>query len=130
MLTESDQELIALAQDLIAQRYREDHHHIAAALRTRSGRIFTGVHVEAHVGRITICGEAVAIGAAATAGDTDIDTIVAVCETGDIVSPCGMCRELISDYAPQARVIILRNGEPTPVPVLELLPDKYLREES
>ena len=130
MLTESDQELIALARDLIARRYVEDHHHIAAALRTRSGRIFTGVHVEAHVGRITICGEAVALGAAATAGDTDIDTIVAVCETGAIVSPCGMCRELISDYAPEARVISLRDGEPAVVPVGELLPDKYTRQES
>jgi len=72
----------------------------------------------------------VAIGAAATAGDTDIDTIVAVCETGAIVSPCGMCRELISDYAPEARVIILRDGEPALVPVGELLPDKYTRQES
>ena len=124
-----DEELIQIARDLIAERYREDHHHIAAALRTKSGKVFTGVHVEAYVGRITICGEAVAIGAAATAGDTAIDTIVAVNELGQIVSPCGMCRELISDYGPNAKVIIPRDGKPVAVPVGELLPDKYSRDD-
>jgi cytidine deaminase len=127
-VTRHDEELIRIARDLIAERFRPDHHHIAAALRTTSGRVFTGVHVEANVGRITLCGEAVAIGAAATTGDTAIDTIVAVNERGTIVSPCGMCRELISDYAPAARVIIERDGRAVAVPVGELIPDKYTRE--
>ena len=127
MLTKYDHGLVEVARELIAIRFEEDHHHIAAALRTTSGEIYTGVHVEAYVGRITICAEAVAIGAAATAGDTKIHTIVAVNELGDIVSPCGMCRELISDYSPEARVILQRQGEPITVPVLELLPDKYTR---
>ncbi len=129
MLTQQDQQLVTMAQDLIAKRFREGYHHIAAALRTTSGQIFTGVHVEAYIGRITVCGEAVAIGAAATAGDTAIDTIVAVNELGAIVSPCGMCRELISDYAPDAQVIIVREGVPVKVPVMALLPDKYTRED-
>ncbi len=128
MLDPRDQQLVEIATELISKRFREDYHHIAAALRTVSGKIFTGVHVEAYIGRITVCGEAVAIGAAATGGDTEIDTIVAVNELGDIVSPCGMCRELISDYGPDAKVIIVRQGEPVKVPVLELLPDKYSRE--
>jgi cytidine deaminase len=128
MIDRQDQQLIEIATELISKRFREGHHHIAAALRTVSGKIFTGVHVEAYVGRITVCGEAVAIGAAATGGDTEIDTIVAVNESGHIVSPCGMCRELISDYGPDAKVIIVRRGEPTKVPVLALLPDKYSRE--
>jgi cytidine deaminase len=129
MLNDSERELVALAGDLIQKRFKEGCHHIAAALRTRSGRVFSGVHVEAHVGRITICGEAVAIGAAATAGDTDIETIVAVNELGQIVSPCGMCREMISDYAPQAMVIIPREGQPKSVPVRDLLPFKYSRDD-
>ena len=116
-----------MACALIRQRYIEGRHHIAAVLRTRKGSVFTGVHVEANVGRITVCGEAVAIGAAATAGDTEIETIVAVNELGEIVSPCGMCRELISDYAPSARVIIPDGSEPISVPISSLLPHKYRR---
>ena len=127
-MKKEDLELIETARELIAKRYRENYHHIAAALRTRSGRVFSGVHLEAYVGRIAVCGEAIAIGAAATGGDTDIDTIVAVNELGTIVSPCGMCRELISDYSKDAKVIIERDGEPVKVAVSELLPDKYSRE--
>jgi cytidine deaminase len=127
-MEEKDEALIAIAKDLISKRFKEDRHHIAAALRTTSGKVFTGVHIEAYIGRITVCGEAIAIGAAATGGDTEIDTIVAVNELGAIVSPCGMCRELISDYSAQAKVIITRKGQLVKVGVSELLPDKYSRE--
>ncbi len=127
MNTVVDEELINIARDLIAARFTEGCHHIAAALRTTPGKVYSGVHLEAYVGRIAVCAEANAIGAAATAGDTSIETIVAVNELGDIVSPCGMCRELISDYSPDAYVIILRSGQPVSVPVSELLPDKYSR---
>jgi cytidine deaminase len=123
----NDAELIQIAYVVIRQRFVEGRHHIGAALRTRKGGVFTGVHVEAYVGRVTLCGEAIAIGAAATAGDTDIETIVAVNELGQVVSPCGMCRELISDYAPDARVIIPNRPEPISVPVSSLLPHKHQR---
>lgn len=120
-----DMKLVDRARSLIRARFREGRHHIASVLRTRSGRIFDGVHVEVYVGRITVCGEAVAIGAAATAGDTEIETIVAVDETGRIVSPCGMCREMIADYAPEATVILQVADELKTVPVRNLLPYPY-----
>lgn len=127
-MDENDNKLIEIARELISKRFKEDYHHIAATLRTTSGNIFSGVHVEAYIGRITVCGEAIAIGAAATGGDTEIDTIVAVNELGEIVSPCGMCRELISDYSKNAKVIIVRDGKPVKVNISELLPDKYSRD--
>ena len=120
-------DIVQIARDLIRHRFVEDRHHVAAALRTRSGAIFTGVHLETYVGRAAVCAEAIAIGAAATAGDTDIETIVAVNPLGDIVSPCGMCRELIGDYSPTAAVIVMRSEELVSVPIAELLPDKYRR---
>ena len=120
-----DNELINIARTLMRDRYVDGRHQIGAALRTRCGAFYAGVHVEAGNGRISICGEAVAIGAAATAGDTDIVCIVAVTESGDIVPPCGMCRELISDYSPSATVIIQRDGQIIAVPILDLLPQKY-----
>ncbi|APF18928.1 cytidine deaminase [Caldithrix abyssi] len=124
-MTNEDLELIETARSLIKKRFVEGRHHIAAALRTKSGKVFSGVHVEVYVGRITICGEAVAIGAAATAGDTDIETIVTVDETGRIVSPCGMCREMIADYSPDAQVIILKDKQPHTIKIAELLPFQY-----
>ena len=78
-LSETDQELIAAATEAIKQRYRNDWQEVGAALRTRDGRIVTGVNLDAYLGRMAVCAEAVAIGRAiAEAGDQGIETIVAV----------------------------------------------------
>lgn len=126
----TDSDLIETARTLIRARFIEGKHHIGAALRTKGRGIYSGVHLEATVGRIAVCAEAVAMGAAATHGDTEIDTIVAVNELGAIVSPCGMCRELISDYSRDATVIVASPPGFRKVPVLALLPDKYNRDPS
>jgi cytidine deaminase len=126
-LTQADFTLILKATEIIRARYKEDHHHIGAALRTKSGQVFSGVHVEAYIGRITLCAEAVTIGMAASAGDSEIDTIVAVGLDGKVVAPCGMCRELISDYGSNARVIVPGPDGPEKVMVQDLLPNKYKR---
>jgi cytidine deaminase len=120
-----DQDIIRAAREIMETRYVPGKHCIGAAIRTKKGNLFVGVHVEANCGRIAVCGEAIAIGVAATHGDTAISQIVAVTESGDIVPPCGMCRELISDYAPDAHVILESDGEVKCVSVLELLPEKY-----
>ncbi|WFU41876.1 cytidine deaminase [Bradyrhizobium sp. CB82] len=136
MLSKEDKELIAAATAAISQRYRNDWQEVGAALRTREGRIVTGVNIDAYIGRIAVCAEAIAIGRAITEiGDRGIETIVAVRhpkpdEPGDIavVSPCGICRELIHDYDAKARVIVPQNGrEPEVVTIGELLPNKYRR---
>ncbi|MBV8882505.1 MAG: cytidine deaminase [Chroococcidiopsidaceae cyanobacterium CP_BM_RX_35] len=119
--------LINTATQLITARFKADYHEIGAALITCSGQLFSAVHLETTVGRIALCAEAVAIGMAATAGDTEIKMIVAVNQFGQVVSPCGMCRELIADYAPDARVIVPGETGPVLVAISDLLPNKYHR---
>ena len=135
-LTKKDKELIDAATKAIKGRYRNEWQEVGAAMRTRDGRIVTGVNIDAYVGRGAVCAEAIAIGRAITeTGDKGIDTIVAVRhpkpgEPGKIavVSPCGTCRELIHDYDAKARVIV-PNGKaaPTVARIGELLPNKYRR---
>jgi cytidine deaminase len=135
-LSDKDKELIDTATAAIKSRYRVDWQEVGAAMRTRDGRVVTGVNLDAYVGRGAVCAEAIAIGTALTEkGDNGIDTIVAVRhpkpgEKGEImvVSPCGTCRELIHDYDPKARVIV-PNGTvgPTVTTIGELLPNKYRR---
>ena len=136
-LGKSDRELVKAASEAIRKRYRYDWQEVGAALRTRSGKIFTGVSLDAYLGRMAICAEAVALGQAITnAGETGIDTIVAVRhpppEEKDrpitVVSPCGACRELIWDYDRNARVIVPGTKGPEVVGVVDLLPNKYSRE--
>lgn len=122
-----DEKLLDLARELARTRFRQDAHHVFAAIRTTSGAIFPGVHLEATVGRIAVCAEAVALGNAAVAGDTAVETVVAVNRNGDVVSPCGMCRELILDYAPNAEVIIFEPPGLERVALTSLLPNKYRR---
>jgi cytidine deaminase len=137
MLSEQDRELIAVASDAIRRRYRNDWQEVGAALRSRDGRVFTGVNLDAYLGRMAVCAEAVALGRAVTeVGETGIDTIVAVrhAEPGEaeqviaVVSPCGSCRELIWDYDRNARVIVPGPGGPVVAAIGELLPNKYSRE--
>ena len=136
MLSKRDKELIAAATAAISQRYRNEWQEVGAAMRTRDGRIVTGVNIDAYLGRNAVCAEAIAIGRAITEiGDNGIETIVAVRhpEPGEpgkiaVVSPCGICRELIHDYDAKARVIVPDHGrEPKVVSIGKLLPNKYKR---
>ena len=81
----------------------------------RSGKIFTGVSLDAYLGRMAVCAEAVALGQAITnsgeTGDRDDRRGAAPAAGGKgsaiaVVSPCGACRELIWDYDRNARVIV------------------------
>ena len=137
MLSERDRELIAAASAAIKRRYRYDWQEVGAALRTRDGRIYAGVNLDAYLGRMAVCAEAVALGQAVTeVGETGIETIVAVRhpdpEEPDqeiaVVSPCGSCRELIWDYDRNARVIVPGAGGPVVAGIRELLPNRYSRE--
>ena len=135
-LSPKDHELIAAARDAIRRRYRNEWQEVGAALRTRDGRIITGVNIDAYLGRMAVCAEAVAIGRAITeAGDQGIETIVAVRhpkpddkdQTIAVVSPCGSCREIIHDYDAKARVIVPNGTDETVASITELLPNKYVR---
>jgi cytidine deaminase len=127
-LTQHDSDLIDAARSSIARRYREGYRHIGAALRTRSGRIFMSVHLEANVGCIAVCAEAVAIGMAAAEGEPSIDPILAVDPCSRVVAPCALCRELISDTDPAARVIVPGPDGAESAQVLDLIPNPYTRE--
>jgi cytidine deaminase len=135
-LSPQDVELMEVARAVIRRRYRNDWQEVGAALRTRTGRIFTGVNLDAYLGRMAVCAEAVALGQMVTeVGETGIDIIVAVRhprtseadQTIAVVSPCGSCRELIWDYDRNARVIVPGKNGPTVASIGELLPNKYTR---
>lgn len=128
-LAPGDESLIAAATEAIAKRFVPGWHGVGAALRTPSGRVYEAIHLEADVGSLAVCAEAIAIGRAVFDGDFGIDTIVAVIVgdgTFEVVPPCGRCRELISDYGPSARVIHPdKRGATVVTPISDLLPGKW-----
>lgn len=134
-LTADDYKLIEMATEAIRKGYRKNWHSVGAALRTADGEVFTSIHIDATVGRIAVCAEPIALANAIMAGKTRYDTIVAVKhpnpekgrEDFEVASPCGMCREIITDYDPDTRVIISSEGKLKKVMMMDLLPYKYKR---
>ena len=127
-LTERDQDLIDSAISVIRQNYVRGKHHVGAALRTRSGKVFTGVHLNSP--GIDVCAEAVALGAAASCGERDFDAIVAVKLIDGmeprVLSPCGVCRELLKFHSPEMSVIFVENGTLKKCGASDLLPGPYI----
>ena len=131
----ADHQLVEAARAVLLRYYRPFWHTVGAALRSRDGRIWTGVHLGATVGRLSICAEAIALGRAVMDGDGTIECAVAVrhpkpeeaIQEIAVVSPCGACRENLTDYDAAALVIISTATGLQKVPVSILLPLPYQR---
>ena len=134
-LDDADHALIAEANATLARHYKLLWHTIGAAVRSVDGRVWTGIHIGATVGRLSVCAEAVAFGRAVLEGDGSISTVVAMRHPKPdehdrrlaVVAPCGACREMVVDYAPDAMVIVPAAAGPQKWPARSLLPMPYRR---
>ena len=134
-LTRADHELIEAARAVLLKHYRPHWHMVGAAIRSRDGRIWTGLHLGATVGRLSVCAEAVALGRAILDGDGTVESAVAVRHPKAdeanrelaVVPPCGACREMLTDFDPAAQVIVPGPDGPRRIPVSVLLPLPYQR---
>ena len=101
-------DLIEQAKILINEHYKQGAHHVACVLRTKSGKIFKGVHLESQ--KVDICAEWVAVGNAMLESNDPIVQIVAVkrFESGEVnvLPPCSLCRDLLLMHAPDAEVAV------------------------
>lgn len=79
---------------------------VGAAVRTRSGRVIPGCNVENPTYGLTLCAERVAVMAALTDGETVAEIAVAVPDGQESI-PCGLCREVLGEVAPSARVLLV-----------------------
>src|SRR5919106_3075331 len=77
---------------------------VGAALRTKSGRIFTGVNVENAAYPQTMCAERVAIYKAVSEGEKEFEVISVVTDNGG--SPCGGCRQVMAEFGLDTIVIL------------------------
>jgi cytidine deaminase len=103
------QELIDIANATRGQAYVPySKYRVGAAVRTKSGRIFTGVNIENAAYPQTMCAERVAIFKAVSEGEMDFDMISVVTDNGG--SPCGGCRQVMAEFGLQT-VILIASGE-------------------
>lgn len=125
-LSAEDRRLIEAAEDVLRRNYRPELHTVGAAVLCGSGRVYSGVNVEAC--GYGPCAEPVAIGTAFSNGERAIKAVAAVGRQGShyiVIPPCGNCRQLVVDYAPDAWVILNHNGRPAKARARDLLPGYY-----
>jgi cytidine deaminase len=80
------------------------HYPVGAALRATDGTVYAGCNVENASYPVTICAERVALVKAVSEGQRAFDAIAVVTSNGG--SPCGMCRQMLFEFAPELRVIL------------------------
>lgn len=97
--------LIGLAQEARRRAYAPySNYPVGAALRTRSGRIFTGCNVENAAYPASICAERTAIFKAISEGEKEFDVITVVSSGGG--TPCGSCRQVMAEFGFDTLVLV------------------------
>ena len=124
MINNNDLELIEAAKEVINRNFDEidENHTVGAAIRCKNGNIYVGVNVYALHGS---CAEFVAIGTAITSGEREFESIVAVRSANKnnvLIPPCGNCRQLLLQYAPNIKVLVQTENGVEKVSIQELLP--------
>ena len=126
VLDETDHRLIAAASAVLEKNYRAERHTIGSAVLCESGKIFAAVNVDSC--GYGPCAEPIAVGSAISGGERGIQRIVAVDNARaphNVVSPCGNCRQLLLDYAPECWVIVKHETGLARVRARDLLPIPY-----
>ena len=101
---------------------------VGAALLTARGAIVTGANVESASYGLTCCAERVALFKALTEGENDFVAIAVVARLPNGPMPCGACRQLLAEYAPDAVVWVADSARPGKVrtfKVAKLLPEAF-----
>jgi cytidine deaminase len=99
---------------------------VGAAVRTSTGRIISGCNVENAAYGEALCAERVAIAAAVAQGMKEFEEIAIASESDDPASPCGSCRQVMSEFAPDLKVTsYTKNGKQVTWSLGDLLPEAF-----
>jgi cytidine deaminase len=124
-MTEPDVELLDAARATAANAHAPySRFAVGAALRTADGSVYLGVNVENASYGLTSCAERNAVFAAVAAGHREFAAI-AVHADADSAPPCGACRQVLAEFAPELRVIRLRDGAAVVSSLSDLLPERF-----
>ncbi len=125
-------ELMKMARKAAEESYSPySHFRVGAALLCKNGEIFTGTNVENRSFGLTICAERSAVCRALTDGNREFETLAISCPDADYpVSPCGACRQVISEFVSKDFPIHFQGGKGEMITrtMEQLFPDDALSE--
>jgi cytidine deaminase len=102
---------------------------VGAALLTKKGEVITGANVESASYGLTCCAERTALFTALTSGKRDFVAVAVVARIPGGPMPCGACRQLLAEYAPNAKVWVADSKNLKKVrefPIKKLLPAAFV----
>lgn len=121
----SDETLLALAKKAMERSYSPySHYAVGAALLCADGRVFQGCNIENASFGLTNCAERTAMFKAISEGAEEFTTI-AIAARGSAPWPCGACRQVLNEFAPDIRVIVTWDGNVDEMNLKELLPHGF-----
>jgi cytidine deaminase len=123
-------ELVRLAHEAKQKAYAPySNFRVGAALITESGKLFMGSNIENASFGATNCAERTAVFKAVSEGEHSIKSIAIASESEDYIYPCGICRQVLSEFGQKDTKIICSNkkGDYTVFTLDEMLPNAFVK---
>ena len=121
----TDEELLQRARDAMKHAYVPySHYRVGASLLAADGRVFDGCNVENASYGLTNCAERTALFKAVSEGATQFTTLTIAAE-GFPPWPCGACRQVLSEFCANLRVLVTHDGKVEQSTLQELLPHSF-----
>ena len=123
----TEKELIQAAVEMLDKAYVPySHFPVGAALECGDGTVYTGCNIENAAFPCTICAERAAIFKAVSEGHRTFHRIVVAGRSEKFCVPCGSCRQVMREFAPEMEVICLNvKGETGRYTLRQLLPESF-----
>ena len=121
------QELCQKAVEMLSRAYVPySHFPVGAALECSDGTVFTGCNVENAAYGPSNCAERTAVFKAVSEGYRSFRRIAITADSDAFCPPCGVCRQVLQEFAPDLEVILVnRRGETKRLTLRELLPSSF-----
>ena len=99
---------------------------VGAAVKTDTGKVYTGCNIESSSYGLTVCAERVAIWKALSEGERHFTELAVVADTEVLTPPCGTCRQIIWEFARGATIVFANlKGSSETFHMAELLPRAF-----
>lgn len=122
----SNDELISKAYEATKNSYAPYSKFNVGAVALCGEKIYMGCNIENASFGTTICAERCAIFKAVSDGCTKIDKIVIVCSTHDFAYPCGICRQVMTEFMDENGIIVVTNDkEIREYKLSDLMPESF-----
>jgi cytidine deaminase, homotetrameric len=120
-------ELIKEAKEASTHSYSPySKYKVGAALLTKDGKIYTGTNIENASFPAGMCAERVALFEAIKNGDNKFEALSIYAEGKNFPFPCGICRQVISEFTRDLKIIIAKSEDEYVIKnISELLPDSF-----